>query len=78
MANNPAIRVPAITGWILISYDDDYGWNIAWHDVFGRKKTAIEFAVKNNWSPPYKAVRGRLMADQGRTAVSGAGRKDNG
>lgn len=64
MTNNPAIRVQAITGWVLIAHDTDCGWNIAWLDVFGSKKTAIEFAVKNKWPHPYKAIRGRLMADQ--------------
>ena len=66
MTNNPAIRVQAITGWILIGYDYDYGWNIAWHEVFSTKKNAIAFAVNARWPLPYKAIRGRLMADNSR------------
>jgi hypothetical protein len=66
VSNAPAIRVQAIAGWILIAHDADTGWNIAWFDVFGTKKTALEFAVKNKWPHPYRAVRGRLMADQSR------------
>lgn len=70
MTNNPAIRVRAITGWILIGHDEDQGWNIAWFDVFSTKKTAIEFAVKNEWPHPYQAVRGRLSADRSHHPVS--------
>lgn len=65
MANNPKIRVQAITGWILIAHDSS-GWNIAWLDVFGSKKSAIEFAVENNWPHPYLAVRGKISSDQSR------------
>lgn len=64
MANSPAIRVQAITGWVLIGHDAYCGWHIAWLDVFGTKKTAIEFATANKWPHPYRAVRGRIAADQ--------------
>lgn len=61
-------KVRAIEGWILITQDDcgffeeqkTNGWYIAWLEVFTRRKTALEFAKKNGWHKPYKAVRAKL------------------
>lgn len=52
------------TGWILISLDDDNDeWHIAWLEPFGTKKSALHFATSNHWPKPYRAIRGRVMAD---------------
>ena len=38
-------------------------WYIAWHEIFPRKRDALEFAGKNGWSPPFKAVPASLSAE---------------
>ena len=56
--------VPDIEGWILISKDEDAtSWGIAWDSPFRTRKGALAFARENEWPQPYRAVRGRLMAD---------------
>jgi hypothetical protein len=61
------IKVSPIVGWLLIALDDDAisnpagEWNIAWHDIFSTKKSARDFAIDNNWSHPWRAVRGELV-----------------
>lgn len=55
--------VTDVTGWILISSDGADEWHIALLDVFNTKKGALAFAAKNGWPHPYKAIRGRIMAD---------------
>lgn len=60
----PRLVVPDLTGWILITKDDDADeWHIAWHEHFGTKKAAVAFASDNKWPELYRAVRGRLMVD---------------
>lgn len=56
----------SIAGWVLIAkYEDEPAeWLIAWMDLFSSKKRALEFAKKNNWQKPYRAVRGRMTTDQ--------------
>ena len=61
-------------GWVLITKDQGAAhWHIAWLDVFYRKKDAVAFAVEASWSQPYRAVRGRIVADPVH-ANQGAGR----
>lgn len=61
MAKANPKKIPEISGWVLIARDEDADdWNIAWHHVFGTKKSALAFAQDNGWSQPYKATRGAL------------------
>jgi hypothetical protein len=56
-----------IEGWVLVAqdtFDDGPEWYIAWTDFFRSKKRALEFAKTNSWPKPYRAVRGRMIADQ--------------
>ena len=58
------IIVCDVPGWILICPDEETDeWHIAWLDPFRSKKAALSFASENNWSKPYRAVRGRVMVD---------------
>lgn len=54
-----------VQGWVLVAKEDDSPrWYIAWMDIFGTKKAALKFATDNNWPKPFKAMRGRIRADQ--------------
>jgi hypothetical protein len=55
-----------IEGWVLVArdeFDDDPEWYIAWTDFFRSKKVALDFAKTHGWPKPYRAVRGRMIAD---------------
>lgn len=58
--------IPAVAGWVLITrYEDTESrrtgpWHVAWWEVFGTKGAAVAFAQSNNWSMPYRAVRGSI------------------
>jgi hypothetical protein len=57
--------VSDLTGWVLIAKDEDSPvWHVAWFDIFTRKHEALRFATQNGWAGPYRAVRGRITADQ--------------
>lgn len=63
MAN--AKPLATIEGWVLVAkYEDEPEWLIAWMDFFSSKKRALEFAKTHGWPKPYRAVRGRMIADQ--------------
>jgi hypothetical protein len=55
-----------LTGWILIAREElpngepAGDWSLAWHEIFGRKKSALAFAKENGWPRPYRAVRGHI------------------
>lgn len=60
-------RIPRIEGWLLITREETNGdgqkdgdWHIAWHEPFGTRKAARDFATKNGWTHPWRAVRGQL------------------
>lgn len=58
-----AKHTPQSEGWILVAKDDDSDeWHIAWIDLFPTRNIALGFAVRNGWSQPFRAVRGRLSA----------------
>lgn len=53
-----------VTGWVLICPEEGGDeWHIAWLDPFSSKKAALAFAKENNWTKPYRVVRGRVSVD---------------
>lgn len=54
-------NIAPIDGYVLVvKGEDSKEWHIGWHEIFGRKDTATNFADQHHWSGPYRAVRASL------------------
>lgn len=69
MAERKWNTIAPIEGWLLICREENSDgepkgdWCIAWHEPFGTRKAARDFATKHNWSHPWQAVRGHLATN---------------
>lgn len=59
---------PPVHGWVLVARDEsdldlkhaDRPYYVAWHEVFSRRKTALDFARNGLWPKGFRAVRGSI------------------
>jgi hypothetical protein len=65
------MNVIPIEGWVLIAREEDAAtgikskrgpFYICWHEIFSRRKTALNFAKQAGWQPGYRATRAKLAA----------------
>lgn len=60
---------PSVHGWVLVARDEsdmdlkvsDRHYYIAWHEVFSRRKIALDFARDASWPNGFRAVRGSIQ-----------------